>query len=172
MSEINTTLTCTFHPKRETKLRCNRCNEPICIQCATHTPTGYRCPECIRSQQKVFVTTKWFDQLIAALITGVIALLGSIFGSYLGYVTIFVAMGTGHLAVLATKKAINNRRSPLLIFVMSGTAFLASIAPTIYYMYRYYWLLGDGFVGGLFTIIWRLAFPVIITAYIYYQLRK
>ena len=172
MSETETTLTCTFHPKRETQLRCNRCDKPICIHCATHTPTGYRCPECIRSQQKVFVTTKWFDHLIAALITGVIALLGSIFGSYLGYFTIFIAMGSGYLAVRASKKAIKNRRSPLLKYVMSGTAFLASIAPAIYYLYQNYWLIGYGLVGGLYAIIWRLAFSVIITVYIYYQLRN
>ena len=172
MSETETTLTCTFHPKRETQLRCNRCDKPICIQCATHTPTGYRCPECIRSQQKIFVTTKWFDQLVAALITGVIAMLGSIFGSYLGYFTIFIAMGSGHLAVLASKKAIKNRRSPLIKYVMSGTAFLASIAPAIVFLYQNYWLMGYGLIGGLYTIIWRLAFSVIITAYIYYQLRN
>ncbi|TFG48896.1 MAG: hypothetical protein E4H33_03340, partial [Anaerolineales bacterium] len=63
MSDIENTLTCTFHPKRETQLRCNRCEKPICIKCAIHTPTGYRCQECIRSQQKIFVTTKWFDYI-------------------------------------------------------------------------------------------------------------
>ena len=172
MSENETKLTCAFHPKRETQLRCNRCNKPICIQCATHTPTGYRCPECIKSQQKVFITTKWFDQLIAALITGAIALLGSIFGQYLGYVTIFIAMGAGYLAVLATRKAINNRRSPLLKYVMSGTAFLVSILPAVFYLYQNYWLAGYGLLGGLYTVIWRLAYPVIITVYIYYQLRN
>ena len=172
MSETEKTLTCAFHPKRETQLRCNRCNKPICIQCATHTPTGYRCPECIRSQQKVFVTTKWFDQLIAALITGVIALLGSLLGAYFGFYNIFIAMGAGYLSVLATKKAINNRRSPLLKIVMGATAFLVSLAPAVYYLYQYYWLTGYGLIGGLYTIIWRLAFSVILTAYIYYQLRN
>ena len=172
MSETDTTLTCAFHPKRETQLRCNRCDKPICIQCATHTPTGYRCPECIRTQQKVFVTTKWFDQIVAALITGVIALLGSLFGSYLGYFTIFIAMGAGYLAVLATRKAIKNRRSPLLKYVMSGSAFIAGSLPAITYLYQNYWLAGYGLLGGLYAIIWRLAFPVIITAYIFYQSRN
>ena len=103
MSKIEQPLTCAFHPKRETQLRCNRCNKPICIQCATHTPTGYRCPECIRSQQKVFITTKWFDQLIAALITGLIAYLGGLLGAYLGFYSFFVAMVTVYLALLVTK---------------------------------------------------------------------
>ena len=172
MTETEQTLTCAFHPKRETQLRCNRCNKPICIKCATHTPTGYRCPECIRSQQKIFVTTKWFDQIIAALITGVISLLSSILGSFLGFYTILIAMGAGYLSVLVTKKAIKNRRSPLLKYVMSGTALVASLAPIFYELYQSYRLYGFFFVGGLYSIIWRLAFSVIVTAYIYYQLRN
>ena len=172
MSEIEQPLTCAFHPKRETQLRCNRCNKPICIRCATHTPTGYRCPECIRSQQKAFITTKWFDQLIAAAITGLIAYLGGLIGAYLGFYSFLIAMGAGYLAVLATKKAISNRRSPRLKYVMSGTAFLVSIASPIYFLLQVYLPLGFGLLGGLYEIIWRLAFSVIITIYIFYQLRN
>ncbi len=172
MSETEQPLTCAFHPKRETQLRCNRCNKPICIQCATHTPTGYRCPECIRSQQKVFVTTKWFDQLIAALITGVIAYFSSLLGAYLGFYSLLIAAGAGYLAVLATKKAISNRRSPLLKYVMSVSAFLASIAPALYSLVRTYGFSGFMIIGILYSIIWRLAFSVVITVYIYYQLRN
>ena len=172
MTEIEQTLTCTFHPKRETQLRCNRCDKPICIQCATHTPTGYRCPECIRSQQKVFVTTKWFDPITAALITGVTSFLSSMLGSFLGFYSILIAMGAGYLSVLVTKKAIKNRRSPLLKYVISGTALIASLAPAVYNFYQVYWLYGYSLVGGLYSIIWRLAFSVIITTYTYYQLRN
>ena len=52
-------LTCYNHPNRETVLRCNRCEQPICVQCAVKTPTGYRCKQCVKTQQKVFVTVKW-----------------------------------------------------------------------------------------------------------------
>ena len=52
------TLYCYVHPNRPTSLRCNRCERPICAECAVRTPTGYRCPECIRSQQKIFDTAK------------------------------------------------------------------------------------------------------------------
>ena len=172
MSEIEQSLTCAFHPKRETQLRCNRCNKPICIQCATHTPTGYRCPECIRSQQKVFITTKWFDHLIAASITGLIAYLGALLGAVLGFYSFLIAMGSGYLAVLATRKAISNRRSPWLKYVMSGAAFLASLAPAIDSLLQIYLPLGYGLLGGLYAIIWRLVFSAIITIYIYYQLRN
>ncbi len=34
------TLYCYVHPNRPTSLRCNRCNRPICADCAILTPTG------------------------------------------------------------------------------------------------------------------------------------
>ncbi len=37
---------CYRHPDRETVLRCNACERPICTRCATLTPVGQICPEC------------------------------------------------------------------------------------------------------------------------------
>ena len=34
---------CVNHPRVETGLRCNRCDNPICVRCAKLTPVGYRC---------------------------------------------------------------------------------------------------------------------------------
>jgi len=175
MSEINTPLTCTFHPKRETQLRCNRCNRPICIKCANHTPTGYRCPECIRAQQKVFITTKWFDYPVAFAITGVISFLGSQLSLFLGFITIFIAMGAGFLVVWGVKKAINNRRSPLLKIVMIITTFLFSLPPLIAWVIMtvpYIREVGFAASGGIYSLIWDLFYSIIITSYVFYQLRK
>jgi hypothetical protein len=172
MSETETTLTCAFHPNRETQLRCNRCNKPICIKCATHTPTGYRCPECIRSQQKIFVTAKWFDPIIAGSITALISFIGSLITGSLGFYTIFIALGAGYLAVLLAKKALSNRRSPLLKYIMSASALLASLIPAALYVYQYYWLPGYGFGGVLYFIGWRLAYGILVASYIFYQSRN
>lgn len=172
MSEIETNLTCAFHPKKETQLRCNRCNQPICIKCATHTPTGYRCPECIRSQQKKFITTKWFDQVIAVAITGVISFLGSLFAINLGFFMILIAIGAGYFAVWTVKKAIKNRRSPLLKYVMSGSALLSSLIPVFGILIRDLRLYGTVFGGGFYSIIWYLAYSLIFTANVYYQIRS
>jgi hypothetical protein len=166
MSDINYALICAFHPKRETQLRCNRCDKPICIKCATHTPTGYRCPECIRSQQKVFVTTRWFDPIIAMVITGIIAFLGSLL-PFLGFVIILIALGAGFAAVWVVKKAIQNRKSPVLKYVMSGTALLVSLTPvliSVFQQIQYY-----GFVIDYYSLIWKVGYGVIISGYIYYQ---
>jgi hypothetical protein len=175
MSEKNTSLTCTFHPKRETQLRCNRCDRPICIKCANHTPTGYRCSECIRSQQKIFITTKWFDYLIAIVITGVISFLGSQLSFLRGFYTILIAMGAGFLVVWAVKKAINNRRSPWLKIVMIITAFIFSLPPIITWVIiavPYIREVGFAASGGVYSLIWYLFYSIIITSNVFYQLRK
>jgi hypothetical protein len=37
---------CINHPDRETLIRCNKCNRPICPDCAIRHPVGLRCREC------------------------------------------------------------------------------------------------------------------------------
>ncbi len=39
---------CTYHPNVSTRLRCSRCEKPICPRCMVPTPIGYRCPDCAR----------------------------------------------------------------------------------------------------------------------------
>jgi membrane associated rhomboid family serine protease len=38
---------CYRHPKRETYLRCVRCDRPICPECLHEAPVGFQCPECV-----------------------------------------------------------------------------------------------------------------------------
>jgi membrane associated rhomboid family serine protease len=49
--------TCYLHPDTPTKLRCSRCDRPICGRCAIPASVGQHCPECVaearRSQRKV-----------------------------------------------------------------------------------------------------------------------
>ena len=78
-------LFCYNHPNRETLLRCNKCDRPICTECAILTPTGYSCKECVRSHQKKFETAQWLDYPAAILIAGA----ASFFGSYVSSVLCF-----------------------------------------------------------------------------------
>jgi hypothetical protein len=64
---------CANHPNVETSLRCNKCEKPICARCAILTPTGYRCKECVRGQQKVFETAKWLDYPLIFMIVAILA---------------------------------------------------------------------------------------------------
>lgn len=48
---------CYGHPKTPTRLRCSRCDRPICGRCAIPASVGQHCPECVaqarKSQRKV-----------------------------------------------------------------------------------------------------------------------
>jgi hypothetical protein len=62
-------LFCIDHPQRETVLRCNRCAAPVCPDCVVSTPVGFRCKKCIKAQQSGFYNARWYDWIIAAIIS-------------------------------------------------------------------------------------------------------
>jgi hypothetical protein len=37
---------CVRHPRRQTAVRCGKCERPICVRCMVQTPVGMRCREC------------------------------------------------------------------------------------------------------------------------------
>lgn len=39
--------TCYQHPERETWIRCQRCNRPICPDCMRDAAVGFQCPSCV-----------------------------------------------------------------------------------------------------------------------------
>lgn len=43
---------CYAHPKTPTKLRCSRCERPICGRCAIPASVGQHCPECVAEARK------------------------------------------------------------------------------------------------------------------------
>jgi len=116
-----TPLFCANHPNTPATLRCNQCEKPICLRCAVHTPTGYRCRECVRAQQKIFNTSLPLDYLLAVLVCLPGALAGSFavgLVSFIGFfgVILVPALATAAGATLAeiTRRLTGKRRSKAL----------------------------------------------------------
>jgi hypothetical protein len=116
------TLHCANHPDRETMLRCNRCDKPICFDCAVLTEVGYRCRECVRAQRAGYYNAAPTDAIIGALIAiGLGALFGLLAYLLLGLLGFFrliaallVGPSVGGLVAEAIRRALRKRRSPTL----------------------------------------------------------
>src|SRR5512147_522680 len=99
MSETETTSVhyCFYHPNTETELRCNRCGKYICIRDAIRTPVGYRCRDCVHSQQDVFYNALQADYLIAAVVALPIAYVAGLISLRLSWLAIFAGLLVGRV---------------------------------------------------------------------------
>ncbi len=159
---------CYNHPDRETMLRCNRCERPICTSCAVLTPTGYRCKECVRGQQKVFDTAQWVDYPLALVVAGVLAFAGSFAAQLLGFFTIFIAPIVGVMIAEAVRWVVRRRRSRLLYQIAAGGALVGSLP------FLLIGLIGLIFSGsGLYSLIgliWPAVYTFLVVSTAYYRL--
>ncbi len=163
-----TTLYCYNHPDRETMLRCNRCERPICTACAVLTPTGYRCKECVRGQLKVFDTAQWVDYPLAMIVAGVLSFLGSVASSYLGFFSIFLAPIVGVVLAEAVRWVVHRRRAKLLFQLATGAAILGALPiPLIALMGV---LFGGGRGFNLFGLLWPGIYLFFVASTVYYRL--
>ena len=170
------TMYCYVHPQRETLLRCNKCDRPICTSCAVRTPTGYRCKECVSGQQKIFNTANWWDYPLAITISGVLSFLGSLLTSITGFFTIFLAPFAGIVIAEAVRRALQKRRSKWLPSVTAGAALVgALISP----LSRLVILIvisiasgqGTAWLSGLLSLLWPGVYAALVVSTIYYRLK-
>ena len=173
MTQDTPTLYCENHPTRETTLRCNRCNKPICAKCAVSTPTGYRCPQCVRGQQKTFDTTEWYDYPIAFFLALILAFIGSQLAQFLRFFIILLAPVAGVIIAEAVRLVVRRRRSKRLYQVATVGAAVGSIIPLLSYIITFLLVLAQGSFGGLgflLPLVWQGLYTFIVISTMYYRL--
>jgi hypothetical protein len=89
---------CATHPQVETMLRCNKCDQRICLKCAVLTPVGYRCKVCVRGQQAVYFNAQGWDNPLVFL-TGLV--IAGIATPVAGYLSASFYFGAFYAALLA-----------------------------------------------------------------------
>ncbi len=161
MTEHQPMLYCSNHPDQETLLRCNRCEKPICSKCAVQTPTGYRCRECVRGQQKAFETAEWQDIPLAFVVSTLISFLGSLIAGRMGFLIIFIAPILGTIIAEAARYVTRRRRSNRLFQIVAAGALVGGL-PFLF------WNLLSGF---LILTIWQGVYLVTVTSTAYYRMR-
>ena len=171
MAETPQTLYCYVHPQRETLLRCNRCERPICQSCAVLTPTGYRCKECVKGQQKIFDTARWWDYPLAFITAGVLSYFGSLVAGLFGFFVIFIAPVAGMIIAEAVRFVVRRRRSkPIPIVAVVATvlgALLLPLANMIFALFNFY----VNAAGGLMGLLWPAVYAVLAASKVYYRLK-
>ena len=164
--EINITY-CENHPNVESTLRCNRCEKPICAKCAVLTETGYRCKECVRTQQKTFDTATSFDYILAVGIAVILAFIGSLIVRWIGFFTIFLAPVAGIIIAEAIRRAIQRRRSKRLFQATAAATAFGGLLPVLSVLALTGLSVG---LGSLFFFLWPIVYTVIATSTVYYRL--
>jgi hypothetical protein len=162
MTENSQIIYCANHPTIGTLLRCNRCNKPICVKCAVQTHTGYRCPECIRGQQKVYETAQWQDVPLAFFVSVVISFLGSLIAGAMGFFVIFIAPIVGTIIAEASRVITHRRRSQRLFQVVAAGALIGSLP----------WIVRGLLFGFIsLSLIWQGVYLVTVTSTAYYRMK-
>lgn len=162
------TLYCANHPTRETMLRCNRCEKPICNKCAVHTPTGYRCKECVNAQKKKFDTAEWYDyvvgvggsaflSLIASLI---IAALSFMAGFFIWFIAFAIAGGAANLISRIIKRFLGGRRSNTLFALSTVGVVLGALPVVLFFL----------LTGSFYSLIGQGIYLVVAVPAVYYYL--
>lgn len=49
---------CPRHPDRESYIRCQRCERPVCTECQRSAPVGFQCVDCVAAQAKTVRTAR------------------------------------------------------------------------------------------------------------------
>jgi hypothetical protein len=166
---------CSYHPTRPTTLRCNRCNRPICAQCARRTPVGYRCKTCVREQQKIFDTATWYDFPVAFLAAALVCGVGSILSSFIGFFILFVAGFVGMLAARAVIWAVRHRRNRFLWIAAAAGGIagcLPVMIPTLVLSLLAYGQTGaEGLVALGLSLLWPIGYMVVAVVFLIANLR-
>ncbi len=163
---------CANHPGRETVLRCNRCDKPICYDCAILTPVGYRCRECVRGQRAKYYNGAVLDPFVGALIGLILGVLAGvaaflflrIFGIFGFFIALFAGPAAGGIIAEGVRRGVRRRRARYL----NGVVVIATLAGMFL---AGLFLFGPRAFGNLFGLLPVLLFALGMASTIYARLQ-
>ena len=143
-------------------LRCNKCNRPITPSEAVLTPTGYRCPDCVRQQQKIFDTSKPLDYVLGFLLAAVVSYLGSMLAARIGFFIFLLGPATGVAAAEVVRLATKKRRSKALFRLFNAGLIVGGIPHMFILLLTLFWGINTNTIN--FSVILPLIYQVIFLA--------
>jgi len=161
---------CKNHPARETLLRCNRCNDPYCINCLVRTPVGYRCKTCLNIQQAGFYTASALDYALAGIAAFFASIVGGAIAAAIGgfffLFQIFYAPAAGGVISEIISRATSRRRGHYIWIVACAAFLIGSFAGAMLYPFAATLMRGGGLLSAVliapFAAIFNLGFWIYI----------
>jgi hypothetical protein len=128
---------CVNHPDRETLLRCGKCGQPICTECAVRHPVGLRCPQCAKLKKVPIydVSATYYLRALGigtgvSLLCAVVAEILPLFVPVM-FLSFLLAMAAGAIIGEAISRAADYKRGRGLQVVAAVSVVAGSIGGTL-----------------------------------------
>jgi len=128
---------CVNHPDRETLLRCGKCGQPICAECAVRHPVGLRCPQCaqLKKVPTYDVPATYYLRALGAgtgvsLLCAVVAEILPLFVPVM-FLSFLLAMAAGAIIGEAIGRAADYKRGRGLQVIAALSVLVGSIGGTL-----------------------------------------
>lgn len=157
---------------QEITLRCNRCGKPITPDEAVLTPTGYRCPDCVKQQQKVFDSSKPLDLVWGFLIAVILSLIGSVLTSVIGFFTFLLAPAAGVVIAEVVRAVTKKRRSKRMFRLVWGGVIIGGLPLILINLFNFVFRLSGGSFNlfNLLPLGYQILYLVLAVPSAYYRL--
>jgi DNA-directed RNA polymerase subunit RPC12/RpoP len=158
--------------EQEITLRCSRCGKPITPAEAIQTPTGYRCSDCVRQQQKNFDTSQPLDYVLGVVTAASLSFIGSWLTSIIGFFTILLAPAAGIGIAEAVRFITKKRRGKRLFRWISAGIILGGLPLVAITLIRLILFLSAGSFNlfSLFPLGYQILYLVMAVPSAYYRL--
>ncbi|MGB9585946.1 MAG: hypothetical protein ACPL7A_00830, partial [Anaerolineales bacterium] len=133
-------------------------------------PTGYRCKECVRDQQKLFDTAQWYDYPIASITAGALSFVGSLIIPRLGFFVLILAPLVGVIIAEAIRFITHKRRSKHLYLTIAVSCALGSLPLILTGLLSFILSLNRANFNGLIYLIIQVVYAFMVTSSAYYRL--
>lgn len=124
---------CARHKNVKTRLRCGRCEKPICPKCTKMGPTGARCPDCASNRTSHIYQVSPLQFLMAFGVGFGLSLVGTAVAEFTGiYLLVFFAPVVGTFIAKAVLRVVKGKRGIPLAAVTSLGILAGGAVPLAY----------------------------------------
>ena len=122
---------CARHSNTQTRLRCGRCEKPICPKCTNMGPVGARCRDCLSNRDSHLYRASAPQLALAAVAAIGVGAAGAVLFGLLGSFwlwAIFLAPTLGPLLGNLVTRITRGKRGPLVAGVTGASLALGALA--------------------------------------------